>query len=136
MRKMLFMLACLMAGGNCPAASAQTRAVAVSWTVSVSAGVTGYTISTAAAAAGPFTQIACTGTVAGSTCVAGSTSSTASYQDTETVGGTVFYQVVAVAAACTPTTPVTQVCGASVPIAASTTIPPKPAITSVVLLVQ
>ena len=112
-----------------------TRPVDLSWTASTSTGVTGYTIATASAAAGPFTQIACTGTVAGSTCVSGTTSSTTSYVDTETIGTTVYYQVVAVAAACTSTTPVTQACGSSVPASTSTTVPPKPVITTVVTVV-
>jgi hypothetical protein len=118
------------------ASSQTTRAVTVSWSPSTSVGITGYTISTGASATGPFTQIACTGTVAGSTCVTGTTASTTSYNDTETVGSTVYYQVVAVATACTPTTPVSQPCGVSVPSSASTTIPPKPAITTVVVVVQ
>jgi hypothetical protein len=116
-------------------AQSATRAVNVSWTASVSSGVTGYTISTGAAAAGPFTQKGCVGTVAGSTCVSGSTASTTTYADTETVGSTVFYQVAAIAAACTNTTPVTQACGASVPATASATIPPQPGVTTVLLVV-
>lgn len=113
----------------------QTRQVYLSWTASVSSGVTGYTLSTSSSAAGAFTQIACTGTVTGSTCVAGSTASTTSYVDTETIGTTVFYQLVAVAAPCTSTTPVTQACGMSPPATASATVPPKPLITSVVVVV-
>lgn len=115
--------------------AAQTRTVDLSWTASVSIGITGYTISTATAATGPFTQIACTGTVSGSTCISGTTASTTSYVDTEPVGGTVWYQIIAVAAVCTPTTPVTQSCGTSAPAGTSTTIPPKPAIATVVVIV-
>jgi hypothetical protein len=114
-----------------------TRQVSLSWTASTSTGVTGYTIATASSAAGPFTQVGCVGTVAGSTCLAGSTSATTNYNDTETVGTTVYYQVVAVAAACTPTTPVGQGCGDSPPATVNTTVPPKPtAVTTIVVVVQ
>lgn len=86
--------------------AAQSRPVVITWVASTSTSVTGYTISTATSAAGPFTQIACTGTVAGSTCVSGTTASTATYQDTQTVGATVVYQISAIGPACTSgTTP-------------------------------
>lgn len=114
---------------------AQSRAVNVSWTASTSSGVTGYSISTGTAATGPFTQKGCVGTVPGSTCISGSTSATVAYADTETIGTTVFFQVAAIAPACTNTTPVTQACGASVPATASATIPPQPGVTTVVIVV-
>src|SRR5580698_2401337 len=114
--------------------AAQTRTVNVSWTASTSSGVTGYSISTGSSATGTFTFKGCTGTVSGQTCVTGSTSTTTTFSDTETVGGTVFYQVSAVAPACTPTTPVTQACGNSAPVVASTTIPPQPGVSTVVLV--
>ena len=117
------------------AMAAQTRTVNVSWTASTTSGVTGYSIATGTAAAGPFTFKGCTGTVSGQTCVNGSTATTTTFSDTETVGATVFYQVSAVAPACTPTTPVTQACGSSAPVVASTTIPPQPGVSTVVLVV-
>lgn len=117
------------------ALTAQTRTVNVSWTGS-SSGVTGYTISTSASGAGPWKQVACTGVVAGSVCVSGSTNTTDSYADTETVGTTVWYQVIAVAAACTPTTPVNQACGSSVPVSTSANIPPEPSVATVTLRVN
>ena len=129
MRLLLLFLAAIAA------LAAQTRAVNVSWTASTSSGVTGYTISTGAAVAGPFTFKGCTGTVSGQTCVSGSTANTTTYADTEPVGGTVFYELEAVAPACTPTTPVTQACGSSIAVVASTTIPPQPGVTTVVLVV-
>jgi hypothetical protein len=113
--------------------AAQTRTVNLSWTASVSAGVTGYTISTGASATGTFTFKGCTGVVPSQTCVPGSTASTNAYQDSETTGTTVFYQVVAIAAACTATTPVTQACGTSAPATISTTVPPQPGITTVIV---
>jgi hypothetical protein len=113
----------------------QTRTVDVTWTASVSSGVLGYSISTGTVATGPFVFRACTGTVTGQTCVTGSTATTTTYTDTQTVGGTIYYQVNAVAAPCTTTTPVTQACGASAPVVASTTVPPQPGISTVVLVV-
>jgi hypothetical protein len=135
-------IALFFVGGALGLAAGQTtRPVNLSWTASTTSGVTGYTVATGTSAAGPFTQVGCAGTVPGSTCAPCSASLTSacapsatSYVDVETVGGTIYYQVAAVAAACTPTTPVTQGCGASVPVATSTTIPPKPVILSLVLL--
>jgi hypothetical protein len=115
--------------------AAQSRTVNVTWTASTTSGVTGYTISTGAAAVGPFTFKGCTGTVTGQTCILGSTATTTTYVDSESVGGTVFYQVAAVAAACTPTTPITQACGASAPVVASTSVPPQPSVSAVILVV-
>jgi hypothetical protein len=115
--------------------AAQSRTVNVTWTASTTSGVTGYTISTGAAAIGPFIFKGCTGTVTGQTCVLGSTATTTTYADSEPVGGTVFYQVSAVAVACTPTTPITQACGASAPVVASTSVPPQPSVSTVVLVV-
>lgn len=117
------------------AMAAQTRPVQLSWVASVSSGVTGYTIATAPAATGPFTIKACTGTVPGSAVTCTGTASTTSLQDIQTVGTTVFYQVAAVAAACTPTTPVGTVCGTSQSASASTTVPPQPAISTFTLIV-
>lgn len=113
-----------------------TRTVQISWPASPS-GVTGYTIATAAAVAGPFTIIGCTGTVTGSpvACVTGSTSTTTTFTDTETIGSTVFYQVNAIAVNCTPTTPATSVCGQGSPSAGSTTIPLKPGTGVIVIVV-
>ena len=114
-----------------------TRQVSLSWTASPSTGITGYTISTASTPVGPFAQVGCVGLVAGSMCVNGSISSTTNYNDTEPVGSTVYYQVVAVAAACTPTTPATQSCGVSGPASANTTVPPRPtSVTTIVVIVQ
>lgn len=98
-----------------------TRPVVITWPASTSASVTGYTIATATSAAGPFTQIGCTGTVSGSTCVSGSTSNTLNYQDAEAVGATVVYQITAVGPACTSgTTP----CGKASSTSAAIQIPP------------
>jgi hypothetical protein len=102
-------------------AAAQTRTVVLAW--GAATGATGYAISTASSVSGPFTQVGCTGTVPGSTCVSGSTSGTLTYQDTETIGGTVVYQLVAVGPACTSgSTP----CGNSTPVVSTAIqIPPK-----------
>jgi hypothetical protein len=115
--------------------AAQSRTVNVSWTPSTTTGITGVAISTGTSATGPFTFKACVGAVTGQTCISGSTSSTTTYADTEAVGTTVFYQVVAFAAACTPTTPATTACGSSVAAVASTTVPQQPGISTVVLVV-
>jgi len=128
------LLALLVTGGLLAAQT--TRTVAMSWTPSSTTGIVGYTIATSSSATGTFSQIGCTGTVAGSTCVSGSTASTTSYTDnSETIGSTVYYQVTPIAAACIATTPVTAACGTGTPAATSTTIPLKPGITSVVLVV-
>ena len=120
------------------AAAQATRTVTLTWVASTSSSVTGYSILSSASPTGPFSQIACTGTVPGSTCVSGSTSSTVTYNDTQTVGNTVSYQVIAVGPACTPTTPVGTACGQSPPSnTATTTVPPKPAaIATIVVTVQ
>jgi len=127
----------LLAIAGVALAQPATRAVTLTWAASTTSGVTGYSIATASTAGGPFTVIGCTGTVPGSpvACVSGSTASTTSFTDTETVATTVYYQVSAAAAACTPTTPVSQACGSSTPASASTTIPPRPAITSLIVSV-
>src|SRR5574337_146574 len=103
--------------------SAQSRTVNISWTASTTTGVTGYAISTAASAAGPFTVRGCTGTVPAQTCVAGSTATTNTFADSQPVGTTVFYQIAAVAGSCTNSTPVTSACGTGSPILVSTTVP-------------
>lgn len=136
MKRIAYLLSILTAAGFLQAQTGTTRLVTLSWTASVSTGITGYTISTGSSAAGPFVQVGCTGTVPGSTCVSGSTSTTSAYNDVETIGNTVWYQVVAVAAPCTSTTPVTTPCGISQPAGTSTTIPARPAITTVVVVVQ
>jgi hypothetical protein len=93
---------------------AQTRPVTVTWTASTSSGVTGYILSKGTALAGPFTQVATTN------------ATTLTFTDSGTIGTTIVYQVVATAAACTPTTPITQGCGTSPGITTSTTVPPQP----------
>lgn len=115
--------------------AAQTRPIQVAWTASTSVGVTGYTISTASSAAGPFTFLACTGTVTGQTCVSGSTATTSVYNGVATIGTTLFVQVAPIAPACTPTTPVTTVCGTGLPATGSSTIPAQGNVTSITLLV-
>lgn len=115
--------------------AAQSRTVNISWTASTTTGVTGYTISTAASAAGAFTFRGCTGTVPAQTCVAGSTATTNTFADSQPVGTTVFYQIAAVAGACTNSTPVTSACGTGSPILVSTTVPQQPTVSAVVVAV-
>lgn len=120
-------------------AQTPSRTVTISWTPSVSSSVTGTSIQmSTTAATGPYTQIACVGTVSGSTCVSGSTASTSTYNDTEAVGSTVWYQLIAVAPACTSSTPVGTPCGNSVPSASvSVPIPPQPSsVTTIVVTVK
>lgn len=106
-------------------AQSATRNVSVSWTVSTSSGVTGYNVSRAVTATGPFTSL--TATPLPATAV--------SFNDpTAVVGQTYTYQVFASAAACTPTTPVATPCGNSTPVTASTTVPPQPGATITVTL--
>jgi hypothetical protein len=129
--RIIAILLCLVS-----AASAQTRNVNISWPTSP--GITGYAVLVSTVSAtGPFAFKACTGTVPGQTCVTGSTASTSTYTDIETVGTTVYYEMQAYAAACTPTTPVGTACGTGSPSAVvATTIPPQPIVTSVVVSVQ
>jgi hypothetical protein len=115
------------------AAQSTTRAVVLNWALSTSTQVTGYTVSTAPAASGPWTQIGCTGTVTGSTC--SGTSATSTFADpAETIGNTVYYELIAVAPACTAgqTTP----CGNSNPTTASLLIPARPAQVILTLIPQ
>lgn len=118
----------------CPLVFAQgTRPVELLWTLSASTQVTGYTISTAAASTGPWTQIGCTGTVAGSTCTG--TSATATFTDpSETIGATVFYELIAIAPACVSGG--TTACGSSAPATASILVPPKPGTVVVTIIPQ
>lgn len=107
--------------GHAAFAQATTRPVQASWSVTNTTGVLNYVLSSAPSAAGPWTVVKTVAAPANS------------YTDNQPIGTTVFYQVVAVAAACTPTTPVTTVCGTSSAVAASTTIPPLPAIVTLIL---
>jgi hypothetical protein len=101
-----------------------TRTVSLSWTASTSSGVTGYNVSRGASTSGPFTQL-------NSALITGTT-----YADTTAViGQTYTYQVVAMAVPCTPTTPVTTVCGQSVPASATTTVPQQPNVTVTISIV-
>lgn len=104
-------------------AQGATRSVVLTWTASTSTGVLGYNISRGTSVTGPFTALN-TSPVVGVT-----------YTDQGTVGQTYTYQVVTVAAPCTPTTPVTQGCGTSVPATASTTVPPLPNVTATITIV-
>lgn len=102
-------------------AQSTTRLVQLSWTASTTNGVTGYNIFRGPTASGPFTQL-------NTTPITGT-----SFNDTTAVvGQTYTYQVDAVAAACTPTTPVTTACGSSVPAVTATNVPPQPAVTGTV----
>lgn len=114
--------------------AAQSRPVVVTWAPSTSASVTGYVISSGTSTAGPFTQIGCTGTVAGSTCLAGTTSSTLSFQDAPVIGTTVVYQITAVGPVCTSgVTPCGKASVASAAVLIPPTVnPPGPAITIVI----
>lgn len=107
---------------TCPAQSA-TRPVDLSWTASASAGVLGYNVSRGTNSTGPFTLLTSNPTTA------------TSYVDPSAViGSTYTYQVVAVAAACTPTTPIGTACGSSAPASATTTVPAQPTITVTVIV--
>lgn len=93
-----------------------TRTVLLSWTASVSVGVTGYNVyrCTSPCATTPGPQLTTvTGTVASDL--------------TPAVGQTYIYSVTAVAPACTPTTPLTTPCGESLPATVTVPVPPKPA---------
>lgn len=123
-------------------AQTATRPVQVTWSLSTSTQVTGYALFSASAAAGPFMQIGCTGTVTGSyngvalntACASGTTASTATFTDaSETVGATVYYQLISVAPACVSGQSIP--CGTSAPASASLVIPARPA-TSVTVTVQ
>jgi hypothetical protein len=104
--------------------SAQTmRPVVLTWTASTSTGITGYNVSRGTSPSGPFTLLTPTPITV------------LTYTDSGTVGQTYTYQVVTVAPACTPTTPVTQACGMSAPASASTNVPPPPGITATITVV-
>lgn len=102
-----------------------TRPVGLSWTASTSSGITGYNVLRSASTSGPFTTI-------NASLVTGT-----AYTDTSAVvGSTYTYEVVAVAAACTPTTPVGSTCGSSAPSApATTTVPVQPNVTLIVTVI-
>ena len=131
----------LLAFAICASAqSPTTRTVALVWGAS-SSNVTGYVVQTSTASAtGPFAPIGCTGTVTiatgytGPACVSGSTASTLAYLDIETIGTTAYYQIVAVAPACTGSTPIGTPCGNSLPsVTITAPVPPRPtAVTTIV----
>jgi hypothetical protein len=102
---------------------AATRPATLSWTASTSVGVIGYYVNRAATSTGPWTLLTPTPIVA------------TTFTDNPTVGLTYTYQIVAVAAPCTPTTPITQVCGSSIPAVVTTTVPPVPNVTVTVTVV-
>ena len=107
-------------------ASAQaTRPVQVSWTASTSSGITGYSVYRGTSTTGPWTLLTASPITA------------TSYTDAAvTTGATYTYQVIVVSAACTPTTPVTTVCGSSAATPTTTNVPPTPnAVVSVTTIV-
>lgn len=106
---------------------AQSRAVYVSWTVSTSTGVTGYNLLRADSAT-PTNFIT----------INSSPITTLNYNDTSAlIGHTYLYEIVAISADCTPTTPITQVCGTSAPSSpVSTTVPPTPSSVIITLTVK
>jgi hypothetical protein len=122
MKQLLLLLALVAA-----LAAQTTRNATLTWTNSNPTGVVlGSVVSSSTSATGPFTQIGCVGTVAGSTCVSGSTATTYTYTDTPTVGTTVYYQVYFVGTPCTGTTPIGTVCGNSLPASTGAVpIPPR-----------
>jgi len=102
-------------------AAQSTRPVNLSWTASTSSGVIGYNI---------YRSTSVFTTTAGLTPLNSSPITGLSYQDTTAViGQTYTYGATAVAAACTPTTPVGTPCGQS-PLSptVTTTIPAQPAV--------
>lgn len=104
-------------------AQSATRPVSLSWTASTSSGVLGYNAFRAQGSGAPA-QLN-TSLIAGT-----------SYTDTTAViGNTYSYTVVAVAAPCTNTTPVTVACGSSPASAAvATTVPQQPVVSISVTL--
>jgi hypothetical protein len=98
-------------------AQTATRTITLTWVNTNPAGtVLSTTISTATSATGPWTQIASV------------TSPTLTYNDTETVGTTIYYQLYFVAAACASTTPIGTPCGpGAVTVTAAVPIPPRTA---------
>jgi hypothetical protein len=105
------------------AAAQTTRNVDLSWTASATAGVIGYNVFRCTAPCTPSVTLT---PLNGSTPV-----SSLSFVDATAVVGTTYtYGVTAVAAACTPTTPTSAVCGQSIPSTPSTTtVPLQPAVT-------
>jgi hypothetical protein len=105
-----------------------TRTVTLNWIPSSSSGVVGYNVLRATSASGPFATL-------NSAAIP-----TTNYLDTTAVvGSTYTYEVVALLAACTPTSDPTIPCGqSSVPsLPATTTVPPQPNVTiTVVITVQ
>jgi len=124
-RNVVFQLALILSAVFTNTGFAQTtRSVDLTWSASTSSGVTGYNVMRATSTSGPFTTLN-TSLVAG----------TAYVDTTAVVGSTYTYEVTAVAAACTPTTPVGTPCGSSVPSTpATTTVPPQPAVTVTVTI--
>lgn len=107
------------------AAQAATRPVNVVWNQTTVANATGYNLYVGSTTGGPYTKI-------NSSVIPVNTPQLA---DTGTVGTTRFYVVTVVTPACTPTTPVTQPCGESGYSAeAATTVPPRPTVTTTVVL--
>jgi hypothetical protein len=104
-------------------AAQTTRIVTLSWTASTTSGVTGYNVWRSTAV---FTSIA------GMTPLNSSPVAATAYQDTTAViGSTYTYGVTAVAAACTPATPVGTACGSSaLSPTVTTAIPAQPGATS------
>src|SRR5208283_5664687 len=84
------------------AAQPTTRSVTISPSNpnAASITITGTTFSTGPSATGPWAQIGCVGTVAGSTCVSGSNAFSSFTDPAETIGSTVFYQIVYIGPAC------------------------------------
>lgn len=114
----------ILASAALAQAAPTTRNVLLSWTASTSAGVQGYQVyrvSTAGVSTGvPINSAIITGT---------------SYTDTTAViGQTYVYGVTAVGVACSPTTPVTTVCGQSAPATATTNVPAQPAVSVTVTI--
>ena len=105
MKRVIAFLFCSL-GWLC-AQSATTRTVVMTWT-NPGANQTGVEVLSSTSATGPFTFLGCTGTVAGQTCVSGSTASTATFTDpSETVGTTVYYELIAIFPACAADTTTT-----------------------------
>lgn len=119
LKKTIVIVLLLVLSLGAAAYAQSTRPVDLSWTASTSPGVLGYNVMRATSAAGPFTTLNT------------SLVTTTSYVDsTAVIGSTYTYEVTAVAAACTATTPVGTPCGSSAPsAAATTTVPAQPAVT-------
>ena len=105
-------------------AQTTTRQVVLSWTASTSTGISGYNVYRGTATNGPFTLLTTTPVTAVTYTDAGAV-----------VGSTYTYQVTTVAPPCNSSTPVTQACGESAPATASTAVPPRPVVTTIVTVV-